>query len=117
MARSRRDSLRTIRRGLFEALPEEIKKRRKISRVVFGLGTLVSTGLAIGWHARAHGSEGAAQDYREMRDAATTPEEYDKYDKMYNEEMDLVRSRRVLGYISTGISMVGIAGFAFSFRM
>ena len=117
LAKARRDSLHTIRRELSEALPAEIKKRRKSSRVAFGLGTLAFTGVALGCHLRAHSAEGAAQDYRDMRDAATTPEEYTKYDKMYSEELDLVRSRRVIGNISIGLGVVGIAGFAFSFRI
>ena len=116
-AKARRDSLRMVRRELFESLPEEVKRSRKTSRVVFGVGTLVFTGMAIGCHLRAHSSEGAAEDYRQMRDASTNPEDYDKYDTMYEEEKDLIRSRRIIGNISAGLGVVGIAGFAFSFRI
>lgn len=117
LAKSRRDSLRMVRRELFESLPAEVKRSRKTSRVVFGVGTLVFTGMAIGCHLRAHSSEGAADDYREMRDGSDTPEEYDRYDKMYREEKDLVRALRAVGNTSAVFTAAGIVGFALSFRL
>ena len=114
--KARRDSLRILRRAAFDALPSDVKKRRKNSRVIFGLGTLGFTAASFISHLHAHSCEGAAEDYLERRNVSTTDEEYDKYDKMYKEEKKLIKRLRIRGTIGAACAAASNFGFILAFR-
>ena len=118
--RARKDSLRALRQAARDAkwlaLEPGVRKRKTISRIAFGTSTLALAAASAAMHIRATGAQGAADDYLEMRDGAVDDVSRRQYDNLYQEEKDIVQSRRAAGFICSGLGVATAAGFVLTFR-